>query len=192
MDHYFSDLSKIYQKISVIKESPDTIVYRGTKYEYDNPSLGNYSGIFNNHGKFAMTNLYQGHADFVRNSLKGILNGVKTNCKDKKELIDMARDATDYEYFRIWPKFNVISFWSKHTPDLVEAAIEAIKSIKKDPTVFLYDFSDSLVGDTADMMSYDEFVSNSNADSDYDSRRMDLMKQKREFANWMLKKSDGD
>jgi hypothetical protein len=156
----YLDRDRIFNeyKRTLIKESPDSITIGMKTYQYDHPKLGNYVGVLSNDGYYAMSNQVEGHIDLSR----AFQNGQKLvhNMESDEAAARLTRSSSAIQ-FRIWPKFEVISFWQDYDPRIVPTVIDAIKKTGGSPESYIYDIADAYGGyksDTLDGMKYEEFV----------------------------------
>lgn len=197
MSDYRQDIANLYSQI--IKESPDNINIRGEELNYSSES--NYTGFLNSNGKFVISLDSEGHQN-LRDSILGdyfYIEGfkkvknkipVKTNCNSEAELKSLVRNATDYDSFRIWHNYDIISFWSKPSKEIFEGAINAIKSIGDNPLKYTYDCASE---DGFDQLSYQEFeTESSESGSDFSEKQKKLAQDKKLMADYMLRRKDGD
>lgn len=197
MSDYRQDIANLYSQI--IKESPDSIYIRGEEIQYD--SEPNYTGFLNSNGKFVISSSAGGHEDlrgvilrdyFYIEGIKKVRNKIpiKTNCDSEAELKSLVRNATDYDSFRIWNAYDIISFWSKPAKEIFEGAVNAIKALGENPMKYTYDCASD---DGFDELTYDEFKTASLGSSDeFSDKKQKLTQDKRMFADYMLKRRDGD
>lgn len=197
MSDYRQDIANLYSQI--IKESPDSINIRGDELHYD--SEPNYTGFLNSNGKFVISLNVKGHDElndvilrdyFYIEGFKKVKNKipVKTNCNSEAELKSLVRYASDYDSFRIWNTYDIISFWSKPSKEIFDAAINAIKALGDDPTKYKYDCASE---DDFELLTYDEFKNASmGSGDDFSDKKRKLEQDKRIFADYMLRRIDGD
>lgn len=197
MSDYRQDIANLYSQI--IKESPDSINIRGDELQYD--SEPNYTGFLNSDGKFVISLNVEGHDElssvilrdyFYIEGLKKVKNKipVKTNCNSEAEMKSLVRYASSYDAFRIWNSYDIISFWSKPSKEIFDAAINAIKALGDDPMKYTYDCASE---DDFELLTYDEFKNASMGSGDeFSDKKQKLAQDKRAFADYMLRKRDGD
>jgi hypothetical protein len=195
MRNYRHDIIDLYTQI--LKESPDSISVRGDRISYD--EVENYTGYLNSAGKFVMSAHTSDHGDFRQEIARGQFYDdrykkvrgkipIKTNCSSEAEVRSLVSNSTDYDAFRIWLSEDAISFWSKASEDIFNGAINAIESLGDDPEKYLFNPMDD---DGGAMLSFEEFKQES-IGSDMSEERQRSKKDKREFANYLLRRKDGD
>ena len=179
------NLSGLYNRI-LLRESPDSIRYNGKDYDYDDPKLKNYTGIMFMAGVFLMSNKIAGHHDLRNKIDRGDIKGLKTNCEDLNQLRSLNRMSNSYDDFRIWGNFDIFSFWRKKIdPTRIEAVKNAIKSLGRDPELFLFDPGDGM-GVTDDMLSFSDVMKSMVASNGEEEKRAD--EDKRLFQKYMASK----
>lgn len=145
----------IYKK-TVLNESPDNIQIGGKYYQYDNTTLGNFTGVLTKDGHFAMSKEVQGHSEFINMAKAGLK--IIHNMDSDEAAVEMIR-RRNWDEFRIWPKFEVFSMWADYNPRYVPAAIASIEAIAENPEIFVFDVGrEGAFSDVEDGMRYDEFV----------------------------------
>ena len=197
MSDYRQDIANLYSQI--IKESPDSINIRGDELKYDLEP--NYTGFLNSDGKFVISLNVGGHDElssvilrdyFYIEGLKKVKNKIpiKTNCNSEAEMKSLVRYATNYDSFRIWYRYDIISFWSKPSKEIFDGAINAIKAMGDDPTKYTYDCASD---DDLEKMTYDEFKNaSSGSGDDFSNKKQQLAQDKRMMTDYMLRRRDGD
>lgn len=149
------NIFKLY-KTTILKESPDNISIGGKVYNYNDINLDNYTGYFDNNGNYAMSKDAKGHGELQYLAKTRI--PLMHNFGSDLDAWQFVRRGGAHE-FRIWLNFDVFSSWSDYDPRYVEAALEAIKRVGKNPEGFAFDVSrDGAFSDISDAMSYDDFV----------------------------------
>ena len=145
----------IYKK-TVLNESPDNIQIGGKYYQYNDTTLGNFTGVLTKDGHFAMSKEVQGHSEFINMAKAGLK--IIHNMDSDEAAVEMIR-RRNWDEFRIWPKFEVFSMWADYNPRYVPAAIDSIESIAENPEIFVFDVGRAgAFSDVEDGMRYDEFV----------------------------------
>lgn len=197
MSDYRQDITNLY--FQIIKESPDSIDIRGEEIQYN--SEPNYTGFLNSEGKFVISYHVSGHDElssvilrdyFYIEGLKKVKNKipVKTNCNSEAEMKSLVRYASSYDAFRIWNTYDIISFWSKPSKEIFEGAINAIKALGDDPKKYTYDCASE---DDFEELTYDEFKNASmGSGNEFSNKKQKLTQDKRAFADYMLRRRDGD
>lgn len=149
---------KIYgiYKQTILKESPDNIQIGGNNYQYDNPKLGNFTGVLTKDGYFAMSREAMGHSELINMARAGAK--LIHNMESDEAAAEMIRKR-GWDEFRIWPKFDVFSMWEDYNPRFVPAAIAAIQKIERNPEGYVFDIGrKGAFSDIDDGMKYEEFV----------------------------------
>ena len=146
----------IYKK-TVLNESPDNIQIGGKYYQYNDTTLGNFTGVLTKDGHFAMSKEVQGHSEFINMAKAGLK--IIHNMDSDEAAVEMIR-RRNWDEFRIWPKFEVFSMWAEYNPRYIPAAIASIEAINKTPDIFIFDVvrGGNFSSDLDDGMRYDEFV----------------------------------
>lgn len=153
-------IGALYESV-LVKESPDNITIGDKYYEYDNRSLGNYTGVMNAQGKFAMSKHIIGHYAFV-SELRDIIKGdspfesIITNFDSADELASSGI-VSDPVKFRIWPKFKVFNTWAKYKPEYKDAIDAAISATGSEPSEYRFDPPEGS-GHESNFKTYDEYI----------------------------------
>ncbi len=141
---------------SIIKESPDSIKYKGDYIDYC--STRHITGLMmsDDNSKFICTSFNNpakivGHSNFIHkltSQFKEIENSIVTNFS--KNEIDMLRNEsisirsaiTSAIRFRIFnTKEKYFSFWGKMTPKKFKGALVILDTLKLDPSTLRWDVS---------------------------------------------------
>lgn len=193
----YTEIGNIYS--GILNESPDSIYINGRALGYAEEF--NFTGYLNSSGRFVISSSVESHeqlrntimADyFYIEGLKKKKNKIplKTNCNSEAELKALVRNATDYDSFRIWSSHDIISFWSKPANEIFHGVINALKALGEDPKKYTYDFSSD---DEFDYLTYAEFKSECLKSGDeFSSNQIKLSQDKRAWADYTLRRKDGD
>ncbi len=171
-------------------ESPDNIFINGRYYQYNDISIGNFTGMIDDTGNYVGSDDVRGHSALKRmvRSSQDPVKSVKTNLTKSSDVIRLLTNGAE---IRIWPKFEVFSMWKLHDLSSYKDAITAvISSIGGNPESYLYDEYES-----TEFQTYDEIFSKESTDEDR-YKQLNLVTQRgrdqKALGDYMARSKDDD
>lgn len=178
-----NDAYRIGRLYDLITENPDNIRVDGTIYSYDNPTLGNISGMFNDNGKFIMSKKVSGHCELIDAVKNRTLDEINT-VSNFDDIEQVYQDPSFFKYslnhkFRVWPKFKVFSMYEYYVPAFKQVILDIVSKVGN-PKTYLYDAKTEKYAhnDMASFKNYDDFFK-----GDLDSEQAKLVQVDAERVN---------
>lgn len=143
----------------LIKENPDTLTLGDRYYSYDNPDLGNYTGLMYPNGKFLMSKKIMGHSNLKSFIYDRSLDEIPDLIHNFDSIDDIYKIGNSGQAkFRLWPKFKIFSLWDRNFKPEYKPAVDAILDSMNDYNNE-YKFDPNLYSGSEDeFKSYDEFI----------------------------------
>jgi hypothetical protein len=182
-------IGRLYE---LITESPDNIRVNGRVYAYDDPSLGNITGLFSDNGNFVMSKDVRGHYELGSLITKRRLHTVNA-ISNFNDIEHIYQDPTFTQYtskheFRIWPKFEIFSMYGYYVPEYKKVILEVVSKVGQ-PEAYLYDAKTASYnhGDSTMFKTYDEFFVDDLGDSEDKAAQeyAERAKNERAMGNYM-------
>jgi hypothetical protein len=135
------NISQLYvESVLNLLESPDHVDVNGQVYNYDDLSLGNYTGILCDEGKFAISKNIVGHGLLIDALRKRELDNIITNIESNEFIKTIIKNGA-YDEVRIWPKIKYYSFWLQTPTSFYTTSIEnSLSAINESPDKYIFDF----------------------------------------------------
>jgi hypothetical protein len=171
-------------------ESPDNILINGRYHQYNDISIGNFTGMMDESGNYVVSDDVRGHSALKRmvRSSQDPVKSVKTNLTKSSDVIRLLNNGAE---IRIWPKFEVFSMWKLYDISSYKESITgAISRIGGHPESYLYDEYES-----TEYQSYDEIFSKESTEEDR-YKQLDLVTQRgrnqKALGDYMARSKDVD